>query len=306
MAQETVIAKPNPIKVFFQREDVTKKFRELLKDNSNSFITSVLTIVNASTQLKNASIESIYSAALKAAAFNLPISLELGFAFIIPYTNRKTGIVNANFQIGYKGLTQLALRTNQFKTISTSIVYEGQLKINNPLQGCEFNWDNKKSNKIIGYVSYFCLLSGFEKTFFWTEREVRTHAEKYSPSYKDKESRWNTDFDSMARKTVLIQILSKYAPLSIEVIHKAINEDDIFEGTDIEPIYDGIDHIDSSSDGIDKPEMDSEALPYEILHTLFKLKRQSLTPSEISRCKNILDNKIEDSYLELTTFLKSK
>jgi recombination protein RecT len=239
----------NPAKDFFQREDVKLKFKELLKDKSSGFITSVLSIVSASETLKKAIPESLYAAALKAAALDLPIAPELGFAYIIPYDNKKTGIVTAQFQIGYKGLLQLALRSKQLKTISATPVIEGQLKTNDPLKGPTFKWDNKKSEKVIGFASYIKLKDGFEKTIYMADSEVRKHAERFSKTYKTQGSAWDTDFLAMAQKTVLLKIIKKYAPLSIDL--KEV--DDIFEGVDVEPIYDGIDHVDTTFDGIDVP-----------------------------------------------------
>jgi recombination protein RecT len=104
-------------KQFFQREDVKSKFNELLGSRTNQFITSVLSIVNNNSYLKNASTESIYTAAMMAAALDLPINSNLGFAYIIPYGSQ------AQFQVGYKGLIQLALRSGQFKTVSVTPIY---------------------------------------------------------------------------------------------------------------------------------------------------------------------------------------
>lgn len=196
-------------KQFFQREDVKSKFTELLGNRTNQFMTSLLSIVNNNSYLKNANPESIYTSAMMAAALDLPINPNLGFAYIIPYGQQ------AQFQIGYKGLIQLALRSGQFKTISVTPVYDGQLLEQNPLTGFKFDFNNKTSEKIIGYAAYFSLINGFEKTSYMTVNEVEAHGKRFSKTYNN--GVWKNDFSSMACKTVLKLLISKYAPLSIEM-----------------------------------------------------------------------------------------
>ena len=204
------------IKGFFHRDDVKSKFNELMGNRSAQFITSVLSVVNNNSYLKNASPESVFSAAMMAATLDLPVNPNLGFAYIIPYGQ------SAQFQVGYKGLVQLALRSGQFKTISVTPVYEGQIKQQNPLTGFEFDWNNKQSDKVIGYAAYFSLINGFEKTMYMTIEEVNAHGKRFSKTFGN--GVWKTDFDAMAQKTVLKLLLSKYAPLSIEM-QKAVIAD---------------------------------------------------------------------------------
>src|SRR3990172_142226 len=130
--------------------------------------------------------------AMMAAALDLPINPNLGFAYIIPYGDQ------AQFQMGYKGFIQLALRSGQFKTIASCPVYEGQLISENPLTGFVFDFTKKTSETIIGYAAYFKLLNGFEKTEYWTKDKVEKHAKRFSQSFKKGEGTWVSDFDSMA------------------------------------------------------------------------------------------------------------
>jgi recombination protein RecT len=144
----------------------------------------------------------------------------LGFAYIVPYNNKqKDGSykVEAQFQIGWRGLVQLAQRTGQYLAISTKIVYEGQFIEDETFEGYHFEWKNKKSEIIIGYASYFRLINGFEKIYFMSAPEIKKHAKKYSQTYKKDQGKWMDDFDGMALKTVLKLNLSKYGPLSIEM-----------------------------------------------------------------------------------------
>lgn len=213
------------VKNFFQREDVKAKFNELLGQRSTQFITSIMSIVNNNSYLKNAEPNSVYMSAMMAAALDLPINPSLGFAYIVPYGKQ------AQFQLGYKGLIQLALRSGQFKTISACPVYEGQLKSADPLKGFEFDF-SVKSEKVIGYASYFSLINGFEKTTYTTIEEIEKHAKRFSKTYSSSNGVWKTDFEAMAMKTVLKHLLSKYAPLSIEMQKAVVADQAIIKDVD--------------------------------------------------------------------------
>lgn len=207
-------------KSLFNRDEVRKKFQEMLGKRSASFITSVLQIVSSNALLQNADPNSVYHAAAMAATLDLPIQNALGMAYIIPYNQKQKGGGHkqvAQFQIGYKGFIQLAQRSGQIKTISATPVYEGQLIEENPLTGHVFDWKKKQSNKVIGYASYFQLLNGFEKIWYATTEEITAHAMKYSQSFAKGYGLWKDDYDAMATKTVLKLLLSKYAPLSVEM-----------------------------------------------------------------------------------------
>lgn len=204
-------------KSLFARPDVQAKMAEMLGKRSTSFITSVLQIVNSNDLLKKSEPNSVYHAAMVAATLDLPINNSLGMAYIVPFNNRSKNIVEAQFQIGAKGFVQLALRSGQFKTISYTEVYEGQLISENPLTGFEFDFTKKISDKVVGYASYFKLLNGFESTYYMSTEQVNKHALRYSQTYKKGYGQWKDDFDAMAKKTVLKLNLSKFAPLSVEM-----------------------------------------------------------------------------------------
>lgn len=212
-----------PVKAFFESEGVKAKFNELLGKNATSFITSVLQIVNSNELLKEANPTTIYTAAAMAATLNLPINNQLGFAYIVPYKSRDRG-VEAQFQLGYKGLIQLALRSGQFKSLNATPIYDGQLVEQNPLTGYVFDFPAKKSDVVIGYAAYMKLINGFEKTHYMTKKEVEAHSFKYSQTAKKGFGVWKDDFDAMALKTVTKLMLAKYAPLSVD-INKAVVTD---------------------------------------------------------------------------------
>jgi recombination protein RecT len=224
-------------KQYFNNENVKAKFQELLGKKAPAFITSVLQIVNNNNLLINADPASVFNAAATAATLDLPINNNLGFAYIIPYNvKQKEGGYKtlAQFQLGYKGFIQLAQRSGQFKTISATAIYEGQIIKNNPLTGYEFDFEIQPSGNPIGYAGYFKLVNGFEATLYMTKKELETHGRKYSKKFAG--GVWETEFDAMAKKTLIKLLLSRYAPLSIEMQTAITTDQSVvndFETTDV-------------------------------------------------------------------------
>jgi recombination protein RecT len=220
------IAKRNEggLEALLQSPSVKKRFAGILKKKSAGFISSIVSAVKGNNSLALCEPGTVVSAAFIAASLDLPINPNLGFAYIIPYSNR------AQFQMGWKGFVQLALRTGEYKTINASCVYEGELKNFNWITGdIEFDHDARESDKVIGYVAYFKLLIGFEKYYYMSKADVERHGKKYSKSYASKAGQWYLNFDAMALKTVLKLLLSKYGILSIQM-QDAIKGDQIIEG----------------------------------------------------------------------------
>ena len=198
------------LKQIFGKDDVQAKMNELLGKKASGFITSVLQIANNSSMLSGADPMSIYNAAMTAAALDLPINQNLGFAYIVPYGKA------AQFQMGWKGYVQLAQRTGQYKAINVIEVYESQFNSFNTLtEELDADFSVEPDGQIIGYAAFFKLLNGFEKVDFWTKKKVETHAKRFSKSFNS--GPWKTDFDAMAKKTVLKSMLSKWGILSIEM-----------------------------------------------------------------------------------------
>lgn len=219
----------NPVKDFFQRPVIQSKIQQLLNKNAGAFTTSVLQIVNSNQMLKNANPVSVFNAALMAATLNLPLQNGLGFAYIVPYKNNKTKNNEAQFQLGYKGLIQLAQRSGQFKRLVAVPVYEKQLLAEDPINGYEFDWKQKpdQGEMPIGYYAYFKLTNDFTAEIYMTHDEINEHAKKYSQTYRSylaKKAKnewatcvWSEHFEAMALKTVMKLLLSKQAPLSVEM-----------------------------------------------------------------------------------------
>jgi len=212
------------VKKYLEGDVVQGRIRELLKDKASQFIISVTALTNDNPQLAECTPNSLVGACLTATAMDLPVNQNLGFVYIIPYKDKKTGVTSAQLQFGYRAFIQLAMRSGQFKTISATPIYEGQIESDNPLEGYQFDFKNKESDKIVGYASYFKLLNGFEKVLYMTKEELKDHGKKYSQTFKKGYGMWEDEFDSMARKTVLKLLLSKYAPLSIEMQQAVITD----------------------------------------------------------------------------------
>lgn len=167
---------------------------------------------------------SVISSAMVAATLDLPVDKNLGYAWIVPYGGR------AQFQLGYKGYIQLALRTGQYKFINCIPVHEGELQKWNPLtEEIEIDFEKRESDAVIGYAAYFELLNGFRKTVYWTKAQVEKHKKKFSKS----DFGWKNDWDAMALKTVLKAILSKWGILSVEMQKAVIEDDEARERIDI-------------------------------------------------------------------------
>jgi len=239
------------VKNLFSKDEVRNKFQELLGKRAPSFITSVLQIVASNDLLSKADPHSVYHSAAVAATLDLPLNNSLGFSYIVPYNQKqKDGSYKqvAQFQMGYKGFIQLAQRTGQFQTISASPIYEGQLVEQNPLTGFIFDFKQRKSEKIIGYASYFRLLNGFEKTLYMTVEDLQKHGTKFSQTFKKGFGLWKDDFDGMAIKTVLKLLLSKFAPLSIDMQRAVITDQAIINNPDASDIT----YVDNEETNIDK------------------------------------------------------
>lgn len=215
---ETQITPIKQLKTMLSSDSIKSRFKEILGQKAPGFISSILSVANGNTMLQGADAQSVLNAAVIAATLDLPINPNLGYAAIVPYNDRKKGTCVAQFQLQYKGLVELCLRSGQFASLIDEVVYEGQLVRKNKFTGeYIFDEDAKTSDKVIGYMAYFRLVNGFGKTFYMTLEEVEKHAKTYSQTYKNGYGVWKDNFDVMARKTVLKLLLSKYAPKSIQM-----------------------------------------------------------------------------------------
>lgn len=207
-----VVKQQETVSSILSQEQVKRRFNEILGENANAFISSIVSATKSNPSLMKCEPATIISSAVIAATLKLPIQSNLGFSYIVPYKG------NAQFQMGYKGFIQLAIRTGQYETMNATAIYEGELVKNDRITGeVEIDVNKKRSNKVVGYLGYFKLVSGFKKMLYMSKEEIEQHGKKYSQSYSSPSSVWKKDFDSMALKTVLKLLLSKYGILSVEM-----------------------------------------------------------------------------------------
>ena len=202
----------NSVKALVKRPEVQARFTEVLGRRGNQFAASIVSLVNATPQLRNCDPNSVLASCMTAATLDLPIHPALGLAYIVPFKSEAT------FQIGYKGLIQLAIRSGQYRYLNACPLYEGQLQSVDKLTGAiTLNADAPDQGEVIGYVASLQLNNGFRHAVFWKRQEVENHAVRFSASFKSKSSPWQTDFDAMALKTVLKALLTKWGILSVEL-----------------------------------------------------------------------------------------
>ncbi|MEY8370152.1 recombinase RecT [Aerococcaceae bacterium 50-4] len=224
----------NSVQGLLKNPAIQKKFNDVLKDKSTNFTSSLISLVNGDNYLSDAEPMSIVASAMQAAQLDLPIEKQFGFAYIVPFNakNKQTNTweKKAQFMLGYRGYIQLAQRSGQYQSINVINVYDGQLDEWNPLtEEVKFNPDGKFSDEVIGYIGYFKLLNGFEKTTYWTKEQIEKHR---IDNNKGKDKRkltgvWASNYDAMAQKTVLRNLLSKWGILSIEMQQGVIADDTV-------------------------------------------------------------------------------
>ena len=203
----------------------------MLGKKSAGFLTSVMSVAQNNALLAKAEPNSVVLAAGQAAALDLPINPNLGYAAIVPYNDKKSGKCLAQFQIMRDGWVELAMRTGQVVAIANECVFDGELVSQNRFTDTYiFDESKKKSDKIIGYMAYIRLANGFEKTVYWTIEQCKAHGVRYSKSFNQDSSLWKTDFDSMAKKTLLKYIIKKYCPKSIEMLNAVVNDQGVYDG----------------------------------------------------------------------------
>ena len=224
---------PTSLQAFNRRitnSDVQSYLTQVLGEKKASFVNNITALVANDAKLQECKPMSLIYAGIKATALDLPLDQNLGFAYVIPY-RCKTGTV-AQFQMGYKGFIQLAIRTGQFRTINVTEIVEGEIVGENLITG-EIQFVRAKaraSKPVVGYVAFFSLLNGFSKMLYMTVEDIKAHAKRYSQTYSSgtdrirETSKWTTDFDAMAKKTVLKLLLNRYAPLSVEMRSAVVSD----------------------------------------------------------------------------------
>jgi len=203
--------------------------------NGQRFISSIVSAVGNNPTLQECENSSIVSAALLGESLNLSPSPQLGQYYMVPFKDNKAGIKVAQFQLGYKGYIQLAIRSGQYKKLNVLAIKKGELIRFDPLnEDIEVNLiadeNEREKAETIGYYAMFEYTNGFKKAMYWSKEKMKAHAIKYSQGYAadikkgTKWTFWSKDFDGMAYKTMLRQIISKWGIMSIDM-QKAIDSD---------------------------------------------------------------------------------
>lgn len=228
MANEVATQKKQGIATYLTREDVRAQITSLVGEKASpTFISSVVSAVQTNPALADCTNASILAGALLGESLKLSPSPQLGNYYLVPYKDKDKGMV-AQFQMGAKGYKQLAIRSGQYQKIVTSNIKEGELKAYNPITE-EFVFepilDEKVRNALptVGYYAMFRLNNGFTKELYWSKEKMEAHAKQYSKGYANDLRKgtaytfWSKDFDGMAEKTMIRQLISKWGILSIEM-----------------------------------------------------------------------------------------
>lgn len=215
------------------------------KERATRFIASISSAVATNQALQECDAGTILSGALLGESLNLSPSPQLGQYYLVPFNDSKKGYKVAQFQLGYKGYIQLAIRSGQYKKLNVLAIKKGELIKYDPLnEEIEVNLiedeEERENAETVGYYAMFEYTNGFRKSMYWSKSKMEKHALKYSNGYKAKKgyTYWEKDFDGMAYKTMLRQLISKWGIMSIDMqqaVEKdmtAINTDGTYEYVD--------------------------------------------------------------------------
>lgn len=208
----------------FMGADVVQKraIQILGEKKALSFTSSIISAVQMNPGLQECEPKSIFNAALLGESLNLSPSPQLGQYYLVPFNNKNGK--QAQFQLGYKGYIQLAIRSGQYKKLNVLAIKKGELINYDPLnEEIEVNLIDdeveREETETIGYYAMFEYTNGFRKSIYWSKPKMIKHAEKYSAGYKAHKGYtfWEKDFDGMAYKTMLRQLISKWGIMSVEM-----------------------------------------------------------------------------------------
>lgn len=212
------------IAAYMSNQAVRNQINMVVGKHAEGFITSIVSAVQANPALQECTKQSILSAALLGEGLKLSPSPQLGHYYLVPFRNNRQGTTEAQFQLGYKGYLQLAIRSGQYKKINVLSIKEGELVKYDPLEETiEVNLIDdevvREQAQTIGYYAMFEYTNGFRKAMYWSRQKMETHAQKYSKGYAAHKGYtfWEKDFDAMALKTMIRQLISKWGIMSIEM-----------------------------------------------------------------------------------------
>lgn len=265
--QNSLTTKKVGLTAYLTQDAVKRQINNVIggKDGQR-FISAIVSAVNTNPTLQECTNQSILSGALLGESLKLSPSPQLGHYYLVPFNDRNKGKV-AQFQLGYKGYIQLAIRSGQYKKLNVMAIKEGELEYFDPLnEDIKINlmvedWNAREQAETVGYYAFFELTNGFRKAIYWSKEQMEAHAIKYSKGYQAKKGYtfWEKDFDQMAYKTMLRQLISKWGIMSIEMMSAmdsdmaVINEDGTKDYVDSEEVVD--------MEAVTPPPQESEQMP---------------------------------------------
>lgn len=251
MANELQTTQKQGINTYLQSEAVKNNIVSVIgKEESQRFISSVVSAVQSNPALAECTNSSILSSALIGHSLKLPQSPQLQMFYLVPFNNKKKDangkevkVKEAVFQLSYRGYLQLAMRSGQYHKINACDIREGELKSFNPITE-EYifeaitDFEKRKTLPVVGYYAYFEMTNGYRKELYWSKEQMEAHAKKYSASYRQgwSSSFWSSDFDAMALKTMLRQLISKWGMMSVD-LETAYQNDMAVQDENGNPVY---------------------------------------------------------------------
>lgn len=262
----TPAQQPKSLANFLNAPSTAKFLESTLSEKKAEFVSNLIAMADADANIAACDPAALMKCAMNATALNLPLNKNLGYAYIIPYNVTVNGakVMTPNFQIGYKGLIQLAIRTGAYKFINATEVYEGEIKRNKITGEITFLKDNPMG-KVVGYMAYLELTSGFTASMYMTEEQIEAHALRFSKmyqadkQYKTMKSKWS-DLDArpkMALKTVLKGLLGTYGLMTTEFAKAVEMDSDNEEQAGDAPRF-------TEAEVIQQPEPEQEVKPEKI------------------------------------------
>lgn len=248
-----------PITAYMTNASIQKGIAETIgRENVSRFVSSIISAVQATPALKECTNSSILSGAILGESLKLAPSPQLGQFYLVPYKDSKSKTTQAQFQLGWKGMVQLAIRSGQYEHLVASEVKEGELKYYNAITE-EFEIEplpesERSKAKTVGYYAMFKLVNGFRKEMYWSKERMEAHAKQYSSGYRNdlnkgtKYTFWSKSFDDMAKKTMIRQLISKWGIMSIDM-QKAYEGDQAVIREDGTPDY--VDNVETPEEVID-------------------------------------------------------
>ena len=251
MANEVQVQQKQGINTYLQSDAVKNNITSVIGEkDAQRFISSVVSAVQTNPTLAECTNSSILSAALLGHSLKLPQSPQLQMFYLVPFNNKKKDangkevkVKEAVFQLSYRGYLQLAMRSGQYHKINACEIRQGELKSFNPITE-EYvfeaitDYEKRSTLPVVGYYAYFEMTNGYRKELYWSKEQMEAHAKRYSASYRQgwSSSFWTSDFDAMALKTMLRQLISKWGMMSVDM-ETAYQRDMSIEDENGNPVY---------------------------------------------------------------------